>query len=61
MTAVGTSPEDWSIYQSLSRQYKETIFYTAGLHPCYVNNNFEKEIEQMEDFFESNSPSGCRW
>ena len=56
MTTVGTSPEDWSIYQNLSLQYKETVFYTAGLHPCYVNCNFEKEIEQMEDLFESNHP-----
>jgi TatD DNase family protein len=54
IAAVGTSPEDWSTYQNLSRQYKETIFYTVGLHPCYVNSNFGKEIEQMEDFFESN-------
>ena len=44
MTAVGTSPDDWLIYQGLSSQYKETIFYTAGLHPCYVNSNFKKEI-----------------
>ena len=56
MTTIGTSPDDWLTYQSVSRQYKETIFYTVGLHPCYVNSKFKVQIEQMEGFFESNYP-----
>ena len=32
----------------LERQYPENIFLMAGLHPCYVKENYEQELEMVE-------------
>ena len=56
MTAIGTSSNDWETYKNLSEQYRAKIFYSVGLHPCYVNEGFEEEIEKIEPFLKSTSP-----
>ena len=56
MITVGTSSEDWELYQNISRKYSRRIAYTVGLHPCSVQENWEQEIESMLRFWESNSP-----
>mgnify|MGYP001605135779 FL=1 len=53
MTAVGTSSDDWEIYKNLSKQYRDKIFYSVGLHPCYVNEGYEIEIEKIESYLGS--------
>jgi len=56
MTAVGTSNDDWEIYKNLSEQYRDKIFYSVGLHPCYVNEGYENVIEKIESYLGSGSP-----
>jgi TatD DNase family protein len=56
MITVGTNKSDWSLYQSLSQQYLKTVFYTVGLHPCYVDDNWVSELEGLSGFW-SLSPS----
>ena len=56
MTAIGTSSNDWETYKNLSEQYRAKIFYSVGLHPCYVNEGFEDEIEKIEPFLKSVNP-----
>ena len=56
MTAVGTSNDDWEIYKNLSEQYRDKIFYSVGLHPCYVNEGYESVIEKIESYLGSGSP-----
>ena len=56
MTAVGTSNDDWEIYKNLSEQYRDKIFYSVGLHPCYVNEGHEIVIEKIETYLGSGSP-----
>jgi Tat protein secretion system quality control protein TatD with DNase activity len=36
---VGTSIKDWDCYQSLARNNPD-IYYSVGLHPCYVASNW---------------------
>lgn len=57
MTVIGTSSKDWTLYKNISLQYKSEVYYSIGLHPCYVAEGFETEIEQLEPFlFEYNKP-----
>lgn len=55
MTAIGTSSKDWKLYEDLSVKYKGEIFHSVGLHPCYVDDRFEVEIEKMKGSLESNN------
>ncbi len=55
MTAVGTSSEDWTLYKNLSKQYFGFIYYSVGLHPCYVNEGYQSEIDQLGNFLSKNN------
>ncbi|NCG08170.1 MAG: YchF/TatD family DNA exonuclease [Verrucomicrobia bacterium] len=51
MIAVGTSPSDWVPYRELSASYPGRIHYTVGLHPCYVEADWENDLSQISPFF----------
>ncbi len=53
MIAVGTDPEDWPVYQKLASEYPDKIYYSIGLHPCYVKENYVDAIEQIAHYVES--------
>ena len=50
LTTVGTSQIDWPVYQELSKKFRKKIFYSVGLHPCYVDEKFEEEVSLLNDF-----------
>lgn len=50
MICIGTKLEDWSINQKIAKNEKD-IFYTVGLHPCYVDSYWESTIEALSTFF----------
>ena len=50
--AVGTSDQDWSLYAQLRRDQPGVIDYTVGLHPCHVDEDWEKQVEQLRLYFE---------
>lgn len=52
MITVGTSDKDWSLYARLCGEYPGVIDYTAGLHPCHVDEDWEQQIAQLRPFFE---------
>ena len=39
--------------KNLSLKYEGICFSMLGLHPCYVEDNYEKEINDIFDFFDS--------
>lgn len=39
----------------LEEQYPEVCYPMMGLHPCSVNEDFEKELQLVEDWFEKRS------
>jgi len=47
MVTVGTSPEDWDDYQILSERNPDRINYSAGLHPGYVDQNWEAKLSGL--------------
>ncbi|MEO6006144.1 MAG: TatD family hydrolase [Opitutus sp.] len=51
MIAIGTSPEDWALYRQLAEQHPGFIFYTVGLHPCAVEADWERAIEQLPSYW----------
>ncbi len=49
--AVGTSPKDWVPYREMHTNYADRIHYTVGLHPCYVDADWEVTTSQISTFF----------
>jgi TatD DNase family protein len=55
MIAIGTSPEDWSLYRGLARQHSGFVYYTVGLHPCSVDERWSEALAQIEVFWSESS------
>ena len=55
MVAIGTDPDDWTLYCDLARDNPGTVHYSVGLHPCNVGEDWAGRVAQMEDFW----GSGC--
>ena len=51
LITVGTSPKDWVPYREMHSNYTGRIDYTVGLHPCYVDTDWEATINQISTFF----------
>jgi TatD DNase family protein len=51
MIAVGTAPDDWALYRNLAREHAGVIHYTVGLHPCSVDEHWERTMAQMENYW----------
>ena len=49
---AGTSIKDWDCYQSLARNNPD-IYYSVGLHPCYVARNWADDVEKILDYWDS--------
>lgn len=52
IVAIGTEPEDWRLYRDLVPQWGGGIAYTAGLHPCSVDENWGAALAQLEAYFD---------
>ena len=48
---AGTNADDWEIYRQLAEAFPQKIFYTAGLHPTEVGEDFDVRISLLETFF----------
>lgn len=51
MIAIGTEPGDWALYRELARERAGVVYYTVGLHPCSVGEDWEQAIAPMEGFW----------
>jgi TatD DNase family protein len=56
MVTVGTEPADWTLYRELAREQAGTVYYTVGLHPCSVEEDWEVATGQLEEFFTGDAP-----
>lgn len=52
IVAIGTEPEDWRLYRELLPQLAGRVAYTAGLHPCSVDENWEAALAQLAQYFD---------
>lgn len=51
MICIGTSIEDWGLYAKLARQHPGRLFWSAGLHPCYVEDGYNDQLAALGSFF----------
>ncbi|MBN2068307.1 MAG: TatD family hydrolase [Opitutales bacterium] len=51
LITVGTSPEDWALYSRLSKEHPGQIYWTAGLHPCDVGEDWHDAVMQLGSWF----------
>lgn len=56
LIAVGTTMNDWQLYERLATVYPKTIYYTVGLHPCYVKEDYEDHLVQLMPYFAQKTP-----
>lgn len=49
---VGTDPRDWEMYRSLAAADPNRIAYTAGIHPCDVDDHWDEHIALLPGYFE---------
>lgn len=48
MITIGTSSSDWLVYKGLAKDYPHRIYYSVGLHPGSVTDQWEAEVDQFE-------------
>ena len=51
MITVGTSPHDSVLYRDLAARFSDYVYYSVGLHPCYVEEGWESAMAQVEAFW----------
>lgn len=56
MITVGTSSGDWSHYRELAAARPGVVHFTAGLHPCLVDEHWEREVEVLREFWSTGAP-----
>jgi len=56
LITIGTGIEDWEKNKQLSLSFghKVQIFYTVGLHPCEVSENWQKDLHILREHLETN-------
>ncbi|HTQ30487.1 MAG TPA: TatD family hydrolase [Opitutaceae bacterium] len=56
MIAIGTEPEDWVLYRDLAREHAGVVYFTTGLHPCSVGEDWPQAVAQLEAFWTGGGP-----
>ncbi len=51
LVTVGTASDDWSLYRDTAAAHPGVVHYTAGLHPCSVDETWEQELAQLPAFW----------
>ena len=51
MVTIGTDTDDWSLYRDLAKQHAGFVYYSAGLHPCSVGEDWAGRVAQLEGFW----------
>jgi TatD DNase family protein len=57
MITIGTDTDDWSLYRDFAREHAGFIYYTAGLHPCSVGEDWAERVAQLEKFWGGARPA----
>lgn len=56
LITIGTASDDWDLYRQLAAAHPGVIHFTAGLHPCSVDDRWEREVEALPAFWETLTP-----
>lgn len=53
LVTIGTSMEDWARYAALAAAHPGTVYWTAGLHPTSVEEDWRDQVIQLSTWFGS--------
>lgn len=53
IVTIGTEPDDWRLYRELVPTLGGAVAYTAGLHPCSVDEHWEAAVAALPQYFEA--------
>lgn len=51
LITIGTDADDWGLYRDLAAAHPGFVHYTAGLHPCSVDERWEERFAHLEGFW----------
>ena len=51
LVTVGTDPGDWGLYRQLAAENPGFVYYSAGLHPCHVEEDWEEAMATLKTYF----------
>lgn len=51
MVTIGTDADDWALYRELAAAHPGFVYYTAGLHPCSVDEKWAERFAQLEGYW----------
>lgn len=52
LVTIGTASDDWGLYRDIATAQPGRVYYTAGLHPCSVDENWPREVDQLPAFWQ---------
>lgn len=56
MITIGTDTDDWSLYRDLAKEHAGFIYYSAGIHPCAVGEDWAERVAQLGHFWDGARP-----
>lgn len=51
LITIGTSLSDWELYRSLAEQHPGKVYWTVGLHPTSVDDDWSDQVKAVSTFF----------
>jgi TatD DNase family protein len=51
LVTIGTDPDDWPVYRALAKEHAGFVHYTVGLHPCDVDERWERAVALIEGYW----------
>lgn len=51
LITVGTGLKDWQLYFDLAARHPQQIYWTVGIHPCSVDENWDDAIKVIPSYF----------
>jgi TatD DNase family protein len=57
MIAIGTGPDDWTLHRDIARAHPGFVHCAVGLHPCRVEEGWERAVAQIEAFWLAGEPA----
>lgn len=63
LITIGTSSDDWALYRDLAHRFtsdRVRIHYTAGLHPCSVDETWPAQLTALPDYWSPADPTQLR-
>lgn len=47
MITIGTEPGDWAMYRDLAAAHPRVVYYSVGLHPCSVGEDWPTAVDTL--------------